>query len=88
MPRGVQVKAPFGLRVYFRLVYDWAGVRNGRAGAWVDTFAEANRAAMARVRETGRGCRVFAGIPGTDELSLVAEYAPGSVPGLVLCGQV
>lgn len=61
--------------LYYRLVSDFAGVRNNRALSAFERFADANRAAMAACGEKRRAVRVFAFCG--ERIDLVAEYIVG-----------
>ena len=58
----------------YRIVYEFAGIRNGRASSAFDRFADANRAAMTACGAQNRAMRVYAFAGACADL--VAEYVP------------
>ena len=60
----------------YRVVSDFAGIRNGRASSPFERFADANRAALAACSEKARTTRVYAFVG--ERSDLVAEYVPAN----------
>lgn len=63
--------------VFYRVVRDWAGVRNGRSSSPFAIFADANRAAMKACAESNVDTRVYAfAANATGVGDLIAVYTP------------
>lgn len=69
-------------KLYYRVVYAWAGVQSGRSSLPFAVFADANREAM-RIAGIGKHAKVY--VFGRDPFAgdLVAEYACGN--GRAIC---
>jgi len=63
-------------KLNYRIVSDFAGVKNNRSSSPFERFGDANRAAMTACAEKGRAMRVYAFSGDSLAGDLVAEYVP------------